>query len=354
MHPILPRVLLLLLGVLAGALTPAQLDGLLRGMVADRQLMGLSVQVTKDSATIYKGNFGLRDYARQLPVNNDTQFRMASLSKSMTASGLLLLVEQGRLRLTDDIAGLLGFAAVNPNFPSAPITVEMVLSHQSSLVECSAYDSFLTDTYNAPDGASVPLLSALFTRGSKYFNACTFSSTHPPGSYYQYVNLNYVIAGTIIERLSGSRFDLYMSANFLSKVSDRMAFNPAALRSKDDLGVLYVGAAGKWVADCDDYKGVIPQRNLTGYAVGTNAAIYGPQGSVRASVDDLSRYIDLLRLQGYNAQTKAQVLSADSVRTLTRPRYQYHGPASGALNDFHAYGAGIFTTTYRTNDVLGH
>lgn len=344
-------ILLTCFTVLASSLTPAELDKLFSQMLTDRQLMGMSVEISNNSQTIYKGNFGLRDYDRKLPVDNNTMFRMASLSKSITASGLMLLVEQGKLQLTDNIADLLGFKAVNPNFPTIPITVEMVLSHQSSLIECSAYDNFLTDTYNAVDGSSVPLLSTLFTQGSKYFNSCTFSTTHAPGTYYQYVNLNYVIAGTIIERLSGVRFDIYMADKFLSKVSGKMNFNPAQLSSKDDLAVLYIGSSGKWAADCDNYKGVIPQRNLTGYVVGTNAAIYGPQGSVRASVSDLTKYINLLRLRGFNNETKTQVLAQTSVAALIRPKYQFHGTAHGSANDFHAYGAGIFTTTYRTNDV---
>lgn len=86
----------------------------------------------------------------------------------------------------------------------------MVLSHQSSLIECNAYNTFLVDSYNAATGSLVPLLSELFTSGSKYYNSCTFSTVHRPGTYYLYVNLNYVIAGTLIERLSGQRFDIFM------------------------------------------------------------------------------------------------------------------------------------------------
>jgi D-alanyl-D-alanine carboxypeptidase len=121
--------------------------------------------------------------------------------------------------MTDSIESLLGFKAINPNFPDIPITVEMILSHQSSLVECDVYNTFLVDSYNAQTGYDVPLLSALFTKGSKYYDACTFSKTRTPGTYFDYVNLNFVIAGTIIEVLSGLRFDLYMRERFLSKFS---------------------------------------------------------------------------------------------------------------------------------------
>jgi hypothetical protein len=74
-----------------------------------------------------------------------------------------------------------------------------------------------------------------------------------------------------------------------------MNFNPALLPNPNDLAVLYNGNKGTWVPDCDNYQGKIPSRNLTGYKIGSNAAIYGPQGSVRASVSDLTKYINILR-----------------------------------------------------------
>lgn len=134
------------------------LDVEFQKMMTDRQLMGMGVEITKSGQTVYKGNFGLRDYDRKLPVENSTLFRMASLSKSITAAGLMLLYEKGLFNMTDDISKHLGFPAINPNFPDIPITIEMVLSHQSSLIECDAYNNFLVDTYNAPTGNSIPLL----------------------------------------------------------------------------------------------------------------------------------------------------------------------------------------------------
>lgn len=320
-------------------------------MLDQRKLMGMSVEITRAGVTIYKGNFGLRDYDRKLPVENSTLFRMASLSKSITAAGLMLLYEKGKFQFTDDISKHLGFKAVNPNFPDVPITIEMILSHQSSLLECSAYNSFLVDSYNAATGSQVPPLSSLFISGEKYFNACTFSRLHRPGSYFEYVNLNFVIAGTIIERLSGQRFDLYMRDNFFKEFSEAMNFNPAQLPVPNDLGVLYIGNAGSWQSDCDNYKGNIPQRNLTGYVIGSNAAVYGPQGSVRASVSDLTKYINIIRLKGLHEPTGKQLLQRSSVEQMTKWRYQFKGANYGAEDDFHAYGTGLFTTTYRTNDV---
>lgn len=117
--------------------------------------MGITLEITEDSETIYKYNYGLRDYERNLKINNQTLFRMASLSKSPTSVGILQQMEKGRLRLDQDISELLGFKVENPWFPGASITLEMVLSHQSSLMECDAYYSFLHDTYSGPPFPSI-------------------------------------------------------------------------------------------------------------------------------------------------------------------------------------------------------
>ena len=81
-----------LLLALSFALTPEQLNANLTQYVKNQSLMGLAVQVAKNKNTIYRGNFGYRDYARNLTVDNSTCFRVASLSKNVAATGLYLLI----------------------------------------------------------------------------------------------------------------------------------------------------------------------------------------------------------------------------------------------------------------------
>lgn len=59
---------------------------------------------------------------------------MASLSKSITAAGLILLVKEQKVKLTDTLTKIFGFPVENPFFPGQPLTVEMLLTHQSSYI----------------------------------------------------------------------------------------------------------------------------------------------------------------------------------------------------------------------------
>ena len=80
----------------------------------------------------------------------------------------------------------------------------MVLSHQSSLIECDAYYSFLHDTYTGPP---FPLIEELLSSKGKYYDTCLFNSRNRPGTYYEYTNYNFAIGATILEIVSQQRFD---------------------------------------------------------------------------------------------------------------------------------------------------
>ena len=96
---------------------------------------------------------------------------------------------------------------------------------------------------------------------------------------------------------------------------------------------------------------MIPQRNLTGYEIGSNGVIFGPQGGLRASVSHLSNYIQMLSNDG-KTKDGTRILQSSSVQQMLKPIYQYHGKQSGSVNDFHLYGLGLYTTTYRINDMV--
>lgn len=98
----------------------------------------------------------------------------------------------------------------------------------------------MSDTYyNSKSGADIPNISEIFLKNGKYYSESAFDSKHPPGTYFRYANLNYLLVGTIIEKVSGQRFDLFMRERLLSKFSDNMNFNPELLKDANDLAVLY-------------------------------------------------------------------------------------------------------------------
>jgi CubicO group peptidase (beta-lactamase class C family) len=129
-----------------------------------------------------------------------TYYRMASISKTISTIGLMTLFDEKKFLLEQDISSILGFKVRNPNFPDTPITIRSILSHTSSIREGTTYDDFLMYTYNQTNPKKIPNLKELLLPGGKWYSPTLFS-TQPIG-YFAYCNLNFGIAGTLIEILS--------------------------------------------------------------------------------------------------------------------------------------------------------
>ena len=177
------------------------LDAALAAIVDDpaHPLASLSVLAIRHGKVSYQQQFGYRHIgatpADSLPVTPATLFRIASVSKMMTTVGLMRLVEQGKLSLDQDVGIYLGFSLRNPHFPQQAVTLRSLLSHTSSLRDAGGYAW-------GPERS----LRDVFTAGGDLM----WDAAMPPGRYFTYSNLNWGVIGTVMEKVTGERFDLLM------------------------------------------------------------------------------------------------------------------------------------------------
>jgi CubicO group peptidase (beta-lactamase class C family) len=108
-------------------------------VMTEFQAVGISAAIVKDGKIVYNQSFGHRDLETMTPLANDHVMRIASISKSFTATGLLQLVDKGVISLDDDVSDLIGFKIRNPHHPEVPITLKMILSHTSSIRDKEDY-----------------------------------------------------------------------------------------------------------------------------------------------------------------------------------------------------------------------
>lgn len=172
-------------------------EACIQQLMQQGKVAGISVAVVKDNKLVYTHSFGLKNIETNTPLTDSGLFRIASISKSFTATSLLQLVQAGKLSLEDDVSDLVGFKIRNPKFPDAKITLKHILSHRSGLNDSQGY--FTLDAIN-PD---------------KNPNWAKCYNDYGPGGGYQYCNLNFNLAGTILERFSGERFDQYVKHHIL-------------------------------------------------------------------------------------------------------------------------------------------
>jgi CubicO group peptidase (beta-lactamase class C family) len=262
---------------------------------------------------------GLADKATGREVTADDPVRIASISKLVTTLGVMRLVEAGKLDLDADASRLLGWRLRNPAFPQTPITLRLLLSHRSSLTDAAGY-------WETPLGGELRDIVK---------DPRAWDTTHAPGTYFHYTNLNFPLVAQIMERATGERFDKLMERLVLRPLGIRGCFNwdrcDAATAAR--AMVLY-DADGKPVKD--DNHGRKPacpvtpasdgSCDLSRWRAGTNGALFSPQGGLRISAKGLARIGRLLLGEG--RIDGKRLLKRSSVQAMITPQWQYR-PGNG-------------------------
>jgi len=168
----------------------AAVDAVVQRAVASGRIPGAVVLVGHDGEVVYHKAFGWRALEpRREAMTEDTIFDLASLTKSIaTAPSVMLLVQSGQVRLNDPVARYIPEFARNGK---AEITVRQLLTHFSGL----APDLALKTPWS---GAKTALQLA-----------CDATPIAPPGSRYIYSDINYIVLGALVERVSGMPLDRF-------------------------------------------------------------------------------------------------------------------------------------------------
>lgn len=328
-------------------------------------LSGLAVVVYASGAIRYEGYFGQRfidphDPAGSLPVTAATKFRVASISKTVTTLAIMQLVERGLLDLDADVSETLGWRLRNTHWPDTAITTRMLLTHTSSLRDGEVYTFSPTTTL-----ASVFQPDSPFYEAGAHFAGPMPHVDHAPGRYFSYCNLGFGVMGTLIERLTGTRFDLYVDQHVLAPLGVDASFNVRNLSDdgRRNLAALYRrqrdGAwdvTAPWVAQVDDLRGVRPPApaGLDAYVVGSNGTLFSPQGGLRISARDL---VEVMKVFLHGGEGRfGRVLAPATVQQILTVQWRFD-PALGNGDPYgglmRAWGLGLQQFSNAPMDAYG-
>ncbi|MFC4930613.1 serine hydrolase domain-containing protein [Massilia sp. GCM10023247] len=307
----------------AGPAGNRQLDAALAAIAGDPacELASLSVLAIRAGKVAYEGQFGRRwignGAAPDLPANRDTLYRIASISKLMTTLGLMRLVESGKLALDADVSGYLGFKLRNPHFPQRAITLRHLLTHTSSLRDEAGY-SF-------PGGTA--LRDFLVPGNRLYGSGQMWAAQAGPGDYFTYCNLGWGLIGTLMERVTGERFDRLMGRLLLQPLGLGAGYHVAELppASLANLASLYRkrttdtelwDANGPWIAQVDDVRTRPPAApaGIERYVIGDNATPFSPTGGLRISARDMG--VVMLMLMNGGVHAGRRILASDTLERM--------------------------------------
>jgi CubicO group peptidase (beta-lactamase class C family) len=223
---------------------------------------GAAVIVVKDGKTIFRKAYGTANIEKGVALDPQMPFRLGSITKQFTATGILMLAEQGKLAVTDDLTRYL------PDYPThgKKITLEHLLTHTSGI---RSY----TD---------MPGFGAIMQKDMTVQQMIDFFKNEPlqfePGERYAYSNSGYFLLGAIIEKVSGMSYAAFMSKH----IFEPLGMNDTAYEGHERTAA----------------------RRVEGYARGKNgffpaAAISMTQpyaaGALISTVDDLARWDAAIR-----------------------------------------------------------
>ena len=280
-------------------------------IMEEAPVTGLSVAVVKNNRIIYTHAFGVKDRETNTPLTTDCLFRIASISKSFSATSIMQLVENKKISLDDDVSDLMGFKVRNPKFPETVITLRLLLSHLSSINDRQGY--FTLDAINPaknPDWA-------------KCYN------DYEPGKGYQYCNLNFNMIGTIIEKYSGERFDQYVKQHILDPLGLYGGYCVDSL-DKSRFASLYEynGDSMRFFPSPNAYN---PRSaEIAAYTMGYSTPVFSPTGGMKISAPDLARYMMMhMNLGKYKGK---RIMSKKSARAMQTPYSEKEGYGFAIMN----------------------
>jgi CubicO group peptidase (beta-lactamase class C family) len=194
----------------------------------------MSIAITKNGRFVYDRSGGMADPQHVTQAQQDTLFRIASLSKPITAVAIFSLIEQGKLKLTDKVfgpSGILGDKYGKQPYKQyvADITVDHLLSHTAG---------------GWPDDANDPMLHNNGWDQEKLISEtiANVQLTSAPGTQFIYSNFGYCILGRVVEQVTGQPYASWVQANILAPCGiSTMQVAANSERDRASTEVVYVG-----------------------------------------------------------------------------------------------------------------
>ena len=272
----------------------------LEGQIAYKGLPGVAVGVVSDQDLVWSKGFGYADLSAKRSMTPATLFRMASHSKLFTATAIMQLREQGKIRLDDPVAKHLPwFRLRTAGDDDGEVTVDELLTHSSGLPR-EAGDHWTTNHF--PSGDDIRKLMA------------DRPGAFPPATGWKYSNLAYTVAGKVVEAVSGERWADYVQ---------RHIFQPLGMTASSvdknvpELTVPY----GRRMPD--GTREVLPFIDARGMASATG---------ISSNVEDMARFVSAQFRRGPMAGR--QILSTSSLREMHRVRSVEENWTSGTAVGF--------------------
>jgi len=282
----------------AFAQTPdkTKLDQYFAALEANNKFSG-SVAISQNGKTIYTRSVGLYDHEKGLKTNENTKFRIGSISKTFTAALVLKAAEENKLKLTDKL---------DKYFPTVPnagkITIENMLNHHSGIHNFTNDPEYMS--YMSQPKTEAEMIAIIAKAPGDY----------EPGSKGEYSNSNYVLLSYILEKAYKKPFKAIVEEKIIKPLGLKNTYYGVKTNTANNEAYSY-SFVGKWNKEDE-----------------TDMSIPMGAGAMVSTPTDLSRFIEGL--------FAGKIISAASLEQMKTMK--------------NGFGLGLFTKQYDSKESYGH
>lgn len=304
---------LLLAGALGGfaqtgAVVPelAALDQIIQGVISKYDIPGIALSVAKDGRLVYARGFGVADRDTKEPVQPDSLFRVASVSKPLTAMAVLKLIEEGRVSLDTKVLSFVGRQATG-DVRYGNITVRHLLQHSGGMdiLTWKVDPAFPVRKTLLGLGVNLPPTRAQILD----FTIASYPLAFDPGTGYSYSNIGYMMLTEVIEKASGMAYEAYMKEKIFAPMGIvRMGLGGSLITERRPGEVRY------WDKDRMDESIFAGTEEKVPVPYGTfNLRVFEGGGGLVATMPDLVRF-----LTAFDTNSTYSFLRPESVRLINQ------------------------------------
>jgi CubicO group peptidase (beta-lactamase class C family) len=321
----------------AFAAPPAGLDAQVESLRKAYGVPGMTVTIVEDGKTVVAKGYGVRRLGSPEKVDAHTIFPIASTGKAITTAAIATLVDEGKLGWDDKVVDHMPWFQMYDPWVTREMTVRDILVHRSGL-GLGAGDLLFVPRSDLSRKESV--------RRLRYIKPATSFR-----SGYAYDNVLYMVAGQLIEEVTGQTWEAYVRDHVLK---------PAGMRdstSSDDDRFKVADRAYPHARINGAFRGVGDQEMLDEKdMLGRNSA---PAGGVAVSPTDFGRWISIQLAQGALPDGKGRLFSETQSAEMWTPQVhtpirQFPGALAPATPQFESYALGWFIRDYRGHKIITH
>lgn len=323
----LTMLLLTYLPGISQPITPTQIDSLTERVMKTFKVPGIAVAIVKDGKVIYSKGHGVRSLKNGGKVDENTLFGIASNSKAFTSATLAMLVDDRKLSWDDKVTKYIPEFRVYSPYVTEDFSIRDLLTHRSGL-GMGAGDLMIW-----PDSSNFEISDIIY-------NLRFLKQTSPFRTKFDYDNLLYMVAGEVVTRVSGMKWEEFVEKRIMQPLGmNRSAASYALLKDKTNVTDGHAFADKKLVT--------IPRHDLK---TGECSA-----GGIYSSIADMSKWM-IAQLNGgkYGEHLDKQLFAAQDQREMWSPQTNMPIRSDKYNSHFSAYGLGWFLTDVKGTRQVSH